>query len=884
MHVKTKGKANILLYVELAAAIIVSAAASCAAFSNLLMTPDNMYNVSSDALGHLTKIRYLAEHYKNFEFPSWCPFWYNGSTMMQYYAPLGYIIMAVIEGFLNNVMITMKIYCFASLFLGGLGVWAICRRYIGRWCGLFAAVIYCIQPFLILSLFNAGVLAQGAIYMLTPWFVFFVIMFLQKPQKLTFVLIAILTFLLILGHAMHAFMECLCIAFVALPYVATKKIKLLPYFSLGVAIAIGAAMCGFWWSVGVTGYEAPGVPYLIEEASLLYTANIEWFLPHTMPLSGLKFGFATLICTIVSLIIYKIHFRGKWRNTTEQFAISFCIYLTVFTIIFSFGQNISIFKLIPMIGTLVPGRILSMSSITAAVAGAYIVNTIQHIPLKRKYLKILPAAVNIAVIVLVISDMNPYKTTFSTMNYDAYFEEYMPYLQGEGKAFDKGRYEWIAPVNCAETYFSTIKYGYNTSDGWNIEGTPHNRNIWNYNIALVSGAGEYIAKDLLYWNVRSVYTLPDRTVLLEALEKYGFKFAAKQSEKYGSRGVLYTLDAPSSYFLTDPRDCLVIGQSAGPVALEFPFMVHYSQTDITKLDINELRRYKIIYVVDPVLKTLSQVDEFEKVVSDLVNNGAHVVIEPSNSQILPIFGVSAYDFMNVPGSMLVKQSSADSDKFSIDNVVFGEQQMFRGLIGLDEVYYKLVSKSNGIANDIAGTKNVGTGRVFFVGKHLSQYMKSSNIFIFGFRQDYDYPYADTAKTLLNDIFNLAEHNRSFVPGPFNVISSEWDYKGVNFAYETDEQKEIIISVTHTPRWKIKIDGEAASCRSRENLVVLTLPEGRHVVEMRYGISKMGLAGYIISAIGLMLLIAFCLFFYKIQEFFDSIGKALYKYFEFPKKV
>ena len=75
--------------------------------------------------------------------------------------------------------------------------------------------------------------------------------------------------------------------------------------------------------LGVTGYEAPGVPYLIEEASLLYTANIEWFLPHTMPLSGLKFGFATLICTIVSLIIYKIHFRGKWKNTTEQFSISF---------------------------------------------------------------------------------------------------------------------------------------------------------------------------------------------------------------------------------------------------------------------------------------------------------------------------------------------------------------------------------------------------------------------------------------------------------------------------------------------------------------------------------------------------------------------------------
>ena len=276
---------------------------------------------------------------------------------------------------------------------------------------------------------------------------------------------------------------------------------------------------------------------------------------------------------------------------------------TVFTIIFSFGQNISIFKLIPMIGTLVPGRILSMSSITAAVAGAYIVNTIQHIPFKRKYLKILPAAVNIAVIVLVISDMNPYKTTFSTMNYDAYFEEYMPYLQGEGKAFDKGRYEWIAPVNSAETYFATIKYGYNTSDGWNIEGTPHNRNIWNYNIALVSGANKL--QRLVILNVRSVYTPPDGQRRWRPLST-ALNFQSKAKNTAEGR-FIYTLTR-LNFIFNGSGGLPLLGQSAGPVALNS--LWYFIPRRILKLDINELQGINNLWLTHP--KTLSHGMELKR--------------------------------------------------------------------------------------------------------------------------------------------------------------------------------------------------------------------------------------------------------------------------------
>ncbi len=536
-----------------------------------------------------------------------------------------------------------------------------------------------------------------------------------------------------------------------------------------------------------------------------------------------------------------------------------------------------------MIKSLVPGRILSMSSITAAVIGAYAIRTIQRISNRKNIIiKLALTAINIGLIVFVIYDMNPYKYTHAMMNYDEYYDEYMPNLQGEGDEFDKGRYEWIAPVNCAETYCSTIKYGYNTSDGWNIEGTPHNRTIWNYNIALTSGAEEYVVKDMLYWNVRSIFTLSERTKLLEALERYGFKFAAQQSEKYSRQGILYTSDAPSSYFLTDSRDCLVIGQSAGPVALEFPYMVNNVEMDITKLDKDELQRYKIIYIVDPILKTLSEIDKFEKLISDLIKCGTHIIIEPSLSQQLPICGVAAYDFKNDYDSRLIKQNNINFTS-SVDNIKFGERQLLRGLIGLDEVYYKLISENDRVSNVIVGTKNFGGGKVYFIGKHLSQYMKSSNIFIYGYRKDYNFPYAESSKTLLNDIFDLKEHNKNFVPEPFNVEPSSWNYKGVNFTYETDEEKEILISVTHTPRWKIKIDGKKTNYRSRENLVALILPKGKHNVEMRYGISVLGLIGYIISFMGLMLLIIFFIFFNKVLVVFNNIGIALHKFLEFRGK-
>lgn len=862
--------------VELVLAILLSVVIARAAFSNILSIPDGYYNITSDALGHFAKVEYLAEHYKNFQFPSWYPYWYNGSTVYQYYPPLGYVIMGIIHVFTNSMMTTMSLYCFICLLIGNMGVWALGHRYLGSWYGLWGIVLYGLQPFLALSFFAAGVLAQGVLFMLTPWLLYFAVTYLDSPSRSSFILVSILTALAILGHAMHAYMECFCIGLVALPYVITGRLKVRSFINLIFSIAIGATICGVWWVVGISGYEAPGVPHLLKEAIIIYTATLDWYLPSRGQQLGLHFGFSTLLFALTAIVIYRLKNRNtKWREGDEQFAISFCLYLSLFSMIFSFGDRVPFFNFIPLSDSLVPGRILSFTAVLAAFAGAYTLKLIMLSPKssKGKYFSIATA---IVVICLSLWDLNPYKTTYNYMDYDSYYAEYMPYVAGEGNPFEKGRYQWVAPVNCAETYYSTVRYGLNTSDGWNIEGTPHNRSIWSYNVALVSGAEDYVLKDALFWNIRSLFTLESRKGLIDALVKHGFELAATQSDG----GALYTSDAPSSYFLIDPRDCLIVGDTAGYIALEFPFMVHNFETDLTKYPLEELAKYQLIYIVDPPLDNLHKIQKFEQTIAWLVKSDTHIIIEPSLKQKLPICGVTTYNFLVDAQSTLKKNSAAEFNS-SLEELQFESNQLFLGLRGLDETYYNMVSTYSSEVNDIVGVKNYAGGEVYFIGKHLSQYLKSPNIYIYGYRENYTHPYSAQIKTLLEDLFNLKPHNTSYVPENFPALTTTWGYRGGSFVYESIDEKEVTISVTHTPRWKIQIDGDRIDYLNRENLIVVTLPAGKHEVEMRYGISSLGLIGYCITAFGALLLVIYALKYERIQLLLERVLSKIKNYLNLP---
>ena len=216
---------------ELILALIITGLACVAGFSNLLYFANSLYPSTSDAMGHMAKVRYLAECFSKLEFPSWFPYWYNGSTVAQYYPPLSYWIMALIYIPVQNTMLTFKIYCFLMIFIGGMGVWYFCRAYIGKLCGLFGTIVFCIQPYILRSLLSAGTVAQGPIIALAAWYLIVLLRFGGKTNAKYFFLSTLICALMILGHPNTTFMMCLCIMTAFLMLVIFRRLRFEASFS-----------------------------------------------------------------------------------------------------------------------------------------------------------------------------------------------------------------------------------------------------------------------------------------------------------------------------------------------------------------------------------------------------------------------------------------------------------------------------------------------------------------------------------------------------------------------------------------------------------------------------------------------------------------------------
>jgi len=839
--------------IELVLALVITGLACAAGFSNLLLTSNDLFPLTSDAMGHMAKVRFLAESFARGEFPSWFPYWYNGSTVAQYYPPLSYWLLTPIFMMVKNAMLTFKIYCFIMVFIGGIGVWCFCRRFIGRWCGILGTVLFCIQPYILLTFYGAGLLAQGPIAALTPWYLITLITFSQTQKAKSFIWSTVLCALMILSHPMTIFMICLCIMVAFLSYVFLRKIAVPSYLYMILSIVFAGIMTAFWSLVGTTGLETPGIPYLLTEAALKYTA-IQWFT--TISSGFFYFGIPVSIGSIAACLMCRFRVANKQAGQ-EQYHILFCIILTIVTVVFSFGLNLPLFKYLPFAESFVPGRILVLTSVSGAILCAYLVYGIQVSVLEKKVsVRVIVSIFCLLLMGSAILFMNPFKSAYLTKN-DYNFNEMIAKNHIDGSNFEKGRYADIGLIDSNETYFP-LSYDFNIIFGWNIEGTPHNQFFWDQSTAEATDNDDFIAKELAYWNVRSLYIVENfNDVIKELTKNYPFELKFTRDNRS-----LYVSDTPNSYFLKDNRNALLLGAGSSGIAMEFPYLIHEQRENIMDYSLEELEKYKMIYLCEPAVNTIQDKNRIELMIEKLVDQGATVIIEPENATNYSLYDVTVSDVTldESPSIKIQDNSPIESRAKTIqvdENMNYG-----RALFGLDEVYYKLVQNQGRLTNDIIGTKKVGKGEVVFVGMHLSQYLKAVYARNWGVPEsESGYPdCTDEVKALFEDIFHSYGVNTNFWPDPFPVRKADWNYKGVDFAYSSQKAQEMTLSVTYTPRWRATSDGNPIEVGQKENLITLNLPAGDHKVKLVYGLTIYGIVGYIISLAGLLLFILFLKFY------------------------
>lgn len=822
----------------------------------LFMTPNSFYPTTVDGMGHLCKVEYIADCVREMKWPAWFPYWYNGSTVVQYYPPLSYLTLLPVQLAFDNIMITFKFFGFFSLFIGAMGVWQLCHKFIGPWVGIWAGIIYVVDPFLTRSLFLSGVIAQGPIFALSPWFLYFSLLLFKDKSRLRWLAVSVIIAMLILSQAMHAFMIAIITAVIGLALLVLRSINMKDFLLWAVSVAFGAALVSFWWIPGVTQWENPGIPYLLSEAVKTWTAKIDWFTLTSRNSSWLYFAFSFLVIALLALLLSQIlRKRNAERERNGETGISYdlrwfysIVFGLLFSVIFSFGYQIPGFRYIPMHENLVAGRILSFSVCLAAIVSAYFLSFCIRLG-DKGFRRIIGIIIIIAGMALVLIDIDPRQISFPSSPYRDKCED-LNFITDTERPSMNGRFAWVMPVNSEMAYFPMIKKLYMT-DGWNIEGTPHNRAIWQHNIAIQEECNDYVVRNLLLWNTRSAFVSNKYDLLIEALQGKGFHIRKKDGEKT----ILFN-PAPSSYFLRQERNALVIGKAAINLEMHFPWMLRGYSAALEDYTEEYLSAFKLIYLIEPEVKDFKR---FQQLVEELAAGGKMVIISMGREETWPLLDIIPYWEKIADDSRLETQANAGIEGEAWLEADPAGQVPAMG--NLDETWAIMQGEDKDIP--AIGYKEINGKRVYFVGLAIGQLLDSKD--------------GKQLRMLLEQLMDLAQPNKSINPQAFPIIEDEWSHDGFSFSYDSLKPEPVLVSVTYTPRWRASLDGKPLPVQNMDNLISIELPAGKHQVSFHYAMTWVGKLGLALSLLSLLIVLLCYRYFDKFDLFYERLKEKFRRY-------
>lgn len=797
----------------------------------VLGVPNNTYPYTTDGMGHLTRIVYIADNLRAGKWASWFPFWYNGCTVTQYYPPLSFMLFAIVQVFTHNIMLTFKIMVFAAQFIGAVGTWYLCRRLIGPWTGIIGGALYAIQPFLLRSELCGGEIAQIPIFALTPWFLYLTLKLFEEKTRFRWLMVCILGVLLILSQSMHAFLISICIGVMMLVMLVSRRKVFRQCIFWVIALALGTGLGSFWILPGVTQLENPGVPYLLPEASSVYAAMTSFFTLAGRSGSGFYIGVSMLVLALFSIAYYR-------KNKS---ILPLLIVMLVATYL-SFGEVLPLYKYIPMHQSFVPRRFLSFAILAAAILDVYVLNELIFRKRRSHMLRIACFSIGLLIIIVLAVDVNPRVMDASTNRFSEYRQE-LDMVSHTREPFKQGRFTWLYPDSSQVAYFPMLK-GLNMADGWSIEGTPHNRAIWQHNIAIAEHCDDYIIKNLLYWNTRSAFIDNRWKNVIKGLKEQGFQ-AVKEDNK---KTILFN-PQPSSYFMRQERDALVIGKAAINLEMNFPWLVRGYSNRLEDYTPEYLKRFKLIYLIEPEVKDFTQ---FQNIVENLAEEDKIIIVSMGRGETWPLLDIIPY----------WEKIETDSDlKPTGKGPIKGEARLEADptgqvpALGNVDILWAVMQGSDKKVPAI-GYKEVNGHKVYFVGLALGQQLNMTH--------------GEQIKAILEQLMDIAHPNKNIIPAAFPVQSQEWKHDGFNFIYNSTQIAPIQIAVTYTPRWKAKVDGKPWPIYNMDHLIYMELPEGAHKVDFHYGMTWVGWLGIALSIFSLLLVAIFYFCFDYFDRMFDSI--------------
>ena len=402
-----RGKPKALTFFLLLTSILVT---------RYYLNPGNVFMGDSET--YTVRSWMVSEHLKNMQFPVWSNYWYGGFPLLEYYAPLLFVVIAVLNLIFQDIDVATKFLLWTS-HVGSVFVMFYFLREVTRndLSSLLGALAYALLFHRIHIVLYQGDLHLSLVFLLYP----LIFLILEKylngrvAARKAFFLFSFAAAALILTHHAYAFFGLIFVAVYLLVRVFTEentwagKFKTLAFFGFSSICAF--LVSSFSLLPFILGlHEVRGMPkmpfhlllpgapsleglYILAGTMLRWTAvghtgNITYVGVSLMLFSVLSMGYviktrngvglALLICALLSLCTLKSDTMYNVKNF--NFLVFFVTALTVYT----------------------PDAVRSMLRRTAMYAS-----------LKIKWGRLFEPKVALALLALVLVDLGP--TTFQSV-------------------------------------------------------------------------------------------------------------------------------------------------------------------------------------------------------------------------------------------------------------------------------------------------------------------------------------------------------------------------------------------------------------------------------------------------------------------------------------
>jgi hypothetical protein len=756
----------------------------------------------ADTWGHLARAEYLAGVMRT-EGPgayfraAWMPNWYIGDPFLTYYPPLTTLLLAPLIYLLGDSQAALRVLI-SCFFIGfsALTFFYIQRTW-NRWAGFLGTVLAVAAPYQIRTIFFEGnlprmlaLLALPAIAILTDR-----VLSARERRAPAVVLLGISWTWAILAHTQQALIFAIGIGlYLVLRLILDPEVPLSRLAPWIAAVALGALFAAPWLIPAYSHGELANIPFLPAEKIPIFSAMLDGFLPYLDLTHGqILFGFGAILIGLLA-----IGARPDPRRTAWYLAGGLAVW-------FALGPSGVFFSLLPFNNQLLPERFVNFAAFAVPIAAAGLLPLGKNLRAIRAFL----------LVILVTVDLIPSLRILPGGDYPS--EQAV--LAAAAPA-DGGRVALLTypEPTSLEVYFAGR--GADLINGWALENTPHHVAIRRV-LSAPDWGPEYLAALFSRWDVRTAVVSggAEADPARAAVAGMGFRLAGS----FGRYEIWRSAVTSERVQVLPAQSMLVVGTDLSPFLAAFPFAEEASPEEFLDSHAGRLQEYPLLGLYR-FASNSTDLKSYEEILKNYLDAGGSLVVDLSGMEdfygrTLDFFGVHTLRIaFDDPIQMQWQDPAAGlPDQLHLSDLI---ETGWSGASyeGLDVVL--AAAEWQGSSFPVLGYKNVGRGKVWFVGANLLYYAQLAHEDAL---RDHIRGLVLAGSTLLAET--------SFAPVPVSGYVETAD--GIRFDYTAGEPVNALVSYTYSPRWRAVIDGYPMSLSERDHLIRIPLPAGTHHVEIRY---------------------------------------------------